>query len=426
MVTEISTERLAEVIGDGRYRIIDARRIDAYNGWCMKGEARGGHIRGAKSIPAAWSQQEDWPQIIRSKGITSVEHIVVYGYTDDEIQAVADRFSAEGYPEVGVYTGFVDEWCANSDLPMERLENYHKLVYPEWVEKLVSGKKPPGFSGDKFAICHCHYRNRADYDLGHIPGAVAVDTLELESPGTWNRRSPEELMKALTKMGITADTTVVVYGRFSFPRNEDPHPGSSAGHLGAFRCAVIMIYAGVKDVRILNGGIASWGERGYALSREENRLEPVDDFGVEAPARPEIFIDTPEARQVLASPGDNLISVRSWNEFVGKVSGYNYILKKGRIPGAVFGNCGSDAYHMENYRNMDLTTREYHEVEDMWRGIGITPDRFNAFYCGTGWRASEAFMNAYLMGWKNIAVYDGGWFEWSNDPGNPIEKGEPK
>jgi thiosulfate/3-mercaptopyruvate sulfurtransferase len=30
------------------------------------------------------------------------------------------------------------------------------------------------------------------------------------------------------------------------------------------------------------------------------------------------------------------------------------------------------------------------------------------------------------MGWPRIAVYDGGWFEWSQDPiRNPIEVGEP-
>jgi thiosulfate/3-mercaptopyruvate sulfurtransferase len=30
------------------------------------------------------------------------------------------------------------------------------------------------------------------------------------------------------------------------------------------------------------------------------------------------------------------------------------------------------------------------------------------------------------MGWSRIAVYDGGWYEWSSDPdSNPIETGDP-
>jgi thiosulfate/3-mercaptopyruvate sulfurtransferase len=127
----------------------------------------------------------------------------------------------------------------------------------------------------------------------------------------------------------------------------------------------------------------------------------------------------------LQASDKNLVCIRSWSEFTGEVSGYNYIKKKGRIPGAVFANCGSDAYHMENYRNLDHTTREYHEIERMWAEAGIGPDKHNAFYCGTGWRGSEAFFNAWLMGWPRVSVFDGGWFEWSNDHENPYETGVP-
>jgi thiosulfate/3-mercaptopyruvate sulfurtransferase len=75
---------------------------------------------------------------------------------------------------------------------------------------------------------------------------------------------------------------------------------------------------------------------------------------------------------------------------------------------------------MQNYRNMDNTMREYHEIEVFWRDVGITPDKRVAFYCGTGWRASETFFYAHLMGWPSVAVYDGGWYEWSRDESNPI------
>ena len=424
MVNEISTKQLEKVIDSESHRIFDVRPVDAYNGWTLKGERRGGHIRGAKAIPVSWTDEENWDEIVRSKGLMPNHQIVVYGYTSDDAVEVAERFVISGYKEVSVYSRFVDEWAANESLPMDQMERFEKLVYPRWVHQLVSGENPPGFNGKKYAICHCHYRNKEDYDIGHIPGAIALDTLELESPDTWNRRSPEELEQALRKLGISADTTVVVYGRFSSPRNSDPHPGSKAGHLGSIRCGVLMMYAGVRDVRVLNGSIAAWGNEDYPLSTDEVQLEPLSEFGDSVPAWPEIFIDTPQVKELLRSGNGNLISVRSWDEFIGKVSGYNYIFKKGCIPGAVFGNCGSDAYHMENYRNLDLTTREYHEVKAMWKESGITSDQFNAFYCGTGWRASEAFLNAYLMGWNKIAVYDGGWYEWSNDPANPIAVGK--
>jgi thiosulfate/3-mercaptopyruvate sulfurtransferase len=133
-----------------------------------------------------------------------------------------------------------------------------------------------------------------------------------------------------------------------------------------------------------------------------------------------------EAKEILADPDRNLVSVRSWPEYLGQVSGYNYIERRGRIPGSVFVDCGTDAYHMESYRNLDHTTREYREVEEMLRVAGVNAEAHNAFYCGTGWRGSEAFFNAWLLGWPRVSVFDGGWFEWSSDEKNPIETGDPR
>ncbi|MGD2033662.1 MAG: rhodanese-like domain-containing protein, partial [Bacteroidales bacterium] len=166
-------------------------------------------------------------------------------------------------------------------------------------------------------------------------------------------------------------------------------------------------------------------DEGFDLTGEETAPMPAGDFGAKIPVNPGLIIDTPKAKELIKASDGEIVSVRSWSEWIGEVSGYNYIEKKGRIPGAVFGNCGTDAYHMENYRNLDHTTKEYHEISETWKEAGITPDKHLAFYCGTGWRGSEAFFNAWLMGWPNVSVYDGGWFEWSNDPDNPVERGIP-
>lgn len=76
-------------------------------------------------------------------------------------------------------------------------------------------------------------------------------------------------------------------------------------------------------------------------------------------------------------------------------------------------------YHLiisKVYRNVDDTMREADELLEMWKAIGITPDKEISFYCGTGWRASETWLYAFVLGFDRVSVYDGGWFEWSSDP----------
>ena len=423
---EISGIELIKLLGQAGIKIIDVRPVDAYNGWRLQNEKRGGHIIGAKSLPASWTNYIDWIEIIRSKNILPQDKIVIYGYSQKDNETVARLFLKAGYRDIRVYNHFITEWTVNNEMPMERLERYSQLVHPGWVKSLIEGGEPQHFDSSKYIICHAHYRNRDAYLGGHIPGAIDIDTLALESPETWNRRSPEELKETLQKHGITTGTTVVLYGKYLSPSNDDPFPGSAAGHIGAIRCAFIMMYAGVKDVRVLNGGFQSWKDAGYEISTEDVKRKPVRDFDSEIPAQPGLAVDLPEAKKLLKSNDGDLICVRSWSEYIGEVSGYNYIEKKGRIPGAIFSNCGSDAYHMENYCNLDHTTREYHEIAENWKNSGISRNKHNAFYCGTGWRGSEAFFNAWLIGWPRISVFDGGWFEWSNDPDNPVETGVPE
>jgi thiosulfate/3-mercaptopyruvate sulfurtransferase len=407
-------------------KIIDVRPVDAYNGWKCENEPRGGHIKGAKSLPVIWTNYVNWIDIVRSKDILPNSNIVIYGYTREQSIKVAKFFKKTGYNNILHYNNFVEEWTKNAKLPMEILPRYKHLVSAKWVKTLISGNNPPEYDNDKFVICHSHYRNRDAYLSGHIPGAIDMNTLALESPKTWNRRSPDELKKAFEQHGITSDTTVILYGKFMKPNNDDDFPGSAAGHIGAIRNAMIMLYAGVKDIRILNGGFQSWKDAGFKITTDDVAKKPVINFGVQIPVHPEIIVDIQEAKEMIKAEDTDIVSVRSWDEFIGKVSGYNYIDIKGRIPGAIFGNCGTDAYHMQNYRNVDHTVREAQEVAEIWKEAKITPDKHLAFYCGTGWRASEAFFNAWLMGWPRVSVFDGGWMEWSNNPENPYETGVPK
>jgi thiosulfate/3-mercaptopyruvate sulfurtransferase len=232
-----------------------------------------------------------------------------------------------------------------------------------------------------------------------------------EHPPWWNRVSATDCEAQLLAQGIRHDTTVVLYGR---------------DMTAAARAAVLLMYAGVNDVRLLDGGLTAWRAAGYPLETMPHRPVPVSDFGKMIPGHPEYIIDTEEAKDLLSDTDTALVCVRSWAEYVGATSGYPYIKAKGRIAGALWGHAGSVPRCLDHYRNIDNTMRNYHEIATNWQSWGVTSDKRVAFYCGTGWRASEAFFSAYLMGWKQIAVYDGGWWEWSQDTSNPIACGDPR
>ena len=422
----ISTDDLSRRLGDADLTLVDIRPMAAYNGWQLRGEKRGGHIPGAVALPIRWLSlvdEDGLAQLLRNKGITADRTVAIYGDFPSQGNELKAVLAGAGVSETLEYEAGFEEWAAEPRLPLDHLPNYQSLVYPEWVRALLAGEDPPSFSGGRFAVFHVNFGVPEEYADGHIPGAYYLDTNWLESETDWNRRSPAELESALQKLGITHDTTVILYGRDTVGNPNEKWPGRRAGQIAATRAAAILRYAGVEDVRLLDGGYDWWVRAGYRLETELRVPDPVNEFGVSIPQRPETIIDIDDAKAILANPAQAaLVSVRTWKEHTGKVSGYNYIKPKGRIVGDVWGNCGTDAYHMQHYRNVDNTMRPYPEIVTNWSEAGITPDKRVAFYCGTGWRASETWFYAFLLGWDDIAVYDGGWFEWSKDPiNNPIE-----
>ncbi|KXG76668.1 rhodanese-like domain-containing protein [Thermotalea metallivorans] len=412
-IQDISTQDLQSKIGQKDWVIVDTRLNDAFNGWALDGVARGGRIKGAVDFSANWlkveieNREEKLQQILETKGITPEKNIVLYDANGKDAVEVADYLISKGMKHIYKYD--VKEWAASKELPMESYENYHLLVPAVWVNDLIQTQN----NGKPYRIFEVSWGEESqDYKKGHIPGAVHINTDEVEEPPLWNRKSPENLEKFALLNGITYDTTVVLYGSDS---------------MAAFRVAAILKYMGVEDVRVLNGGFATWVNAGYDVETQANDKTSVDSFGATIPANPDYIIDLPQAKEILADAnGSKLVDIRSWDEYTGKITGYDYIKAKGRPAGAVWGYAGSDPNHLEDFRNIDNTMRNGSEIINMWQEWGITPDQRLAFYCGTGWRAAEVLIYADVMGLKNISLYDGGWYEWSSDPANPVEIGEPK
>jgi len=420
MIKMLTVEALSAIYQSPTVRVVDTRPMGGFNGWRLDNEARGGHIPGAVAFPHTWAAgmfDADLTERLAIKGLTPDRSIVLYGYGEEDSTSLAVRLLDLGFADVSVLAGGLGEWAAHRDLDMIRLPRHRQLVYPQWLHGLLAGEQMDEAPEGDFAVFHVNYGVPEEYARGHIPGAVHLDTNTLESSSDWNRRSPEELEAALTKLGVTRDTTVILYGRDTAADPAEQKPGRKAGQIAATRAAAILLYSGVDDVRLLDGGLNAWLAAGYPIETEIRSRAPVADFGSLLPAHPEVFIDFEEAVDLIANPNGVLVSIRSRSENRGKTSGYNYIEQLGDIPGAVWRDCGSDAYHMQHYRNVDNTMRDFNEVASVWREVGITPEKKVAFYCGTGWRASETFFYAYLMDWPKVSVYDGGWFEWSRRVG---------
>ena len=222
----------------------------------------------------------------------------------------------------------------------------------------------------------------------------------------WNIVTGGELEQALVKHGIAADRSVVLYSRTAF---------------AAARAGLICLYAGVADVRILDGGIAAWIAAGYDLETSPRTPAPVEDFGAAVPARPEYIYNLGQVTALLADQDAILACVRSWDEYVGSTSGYSYVQPRGRIAGSVWaGEARPGLIHTR-----ERALRSADQISAFWAQQGIESNKKIVFYCGTGWRASEAFFHAYQLGWERIAIYDGGWLEWSALPEMPVERGVP-
>lgn len=243
---------------------------------------------------------------------------------------------------------------------------------------------------------------------GHIPGATYIDTLELETAPLWNKVPDAALSALLLRHGVRTDTTVIVYGR---------------NNLAAARAAHLFLYAGVADVRLLDGGFTAWRALGLPIETGPGNVhQPAMDFGVTVPRHPEYLVDMEEARHLQRTGPAALVSVRTWPEFIGQTSGYSYIDARGDIPGALWGRIvnDDDIHGMSEFHTADGSMAHPQQIRDIWNAASIDPARRTVFYCGTGWRASLAFFYAWLMGWDNIGVFDGGWCEWSRDPANPV------
>jgi thiosulfate/3-mercaptopyruvate sulfurtransferase len=280
----------------------------------------------------------------------------------------------------------------------------------DWLAALLAGEAVPAAPAVDCRLFDVACDGLKAFQEGHIPGAHYLDTRQFEQLPFWNKVPDGELLWVLQRHCISANTTVILCGR---------------NMLAAARVAQLMLVAGVQDVRLLDGGLTAWCAAGNKIHCGSHVI-PAAVVEISSPvvwtARPEYLIHTAQARTFPSRAGCALVSIRTRAEYLGETSGYSYIQARGEIAGALWGHAGNegDVNSMSNFQDALGRMKPAAEIAALWRAEGISPDMQIAFYCGTGWRASMAFFYAWLMGWEHISVYDGGWFEWSSDPANPV------
>ncbi|WP_326768292.1 sulfurtransferase [Streptomyces sp. NBC_01591] len=241
---------------------------------------------------------------------------------------------------------------------------------------------------------------RPDYESGHIPGAVFVDLdAELAGPAGIGGRhplpDPDEFGAVMRRAGVSRDTPVVVY---------DGGQGWAAA-----RAWWLLRWTGHPDVRVLDGGLATW--TGDLQTRIPAPAE--GDFRPAPGALPLLDADGAAA---LARSG-LLLDARAAERYRGDVEPIDRV--GGHIPGAVSAPTSENTGDDGRFLAVEALAVRFKELgADRADEIGV--------YCGSGVSGAHEVLALAVAGIP-AALYAGSWSEWSGDESRPVATGpEPQ
>ena len=249
-----------------------------------------------------------------------------------------------------------------------------------------------------------------DYFRGHLPTAqhMEFDTLRGTDKAVPVQYLPDDLTGALLlRAGVDKDRTHLIYATGDVLPNDEILSSTMVVH--------VLEKFGVKDVRIVDGGLAEWKKQG---------LKPIQDYFQNPPGHLPAKRDTTTAANIkdvqahVGKPGNLLIDARPINEFQGEDEIW---LRKGHIPGAI-------SFHWARLMEKDNTHKfkPYSETKAELDAAGITPDKDIICYCGTSREGSLLrFYLKHIAGFPKVRLYEGAWKEyvWLKDKSLPAETG---
>ena len=261
----------------------------------------------------------------------------------------------------------------------------------------------------KIRIAEVDYDPAANYELGHLPGAVLFDwRKDINDPVSRDILSASSLTALFRKAGISDDTTVVLYGDFN-------------NWFAAFAYWVFTYY-GAKNLKLLNGGRKKWIAEDRAITKDAPNPKS-GTFEAKSPdAKLRVYLDDVRKGLDAVKAGKLvLVDVRGPKEFSGEITAppeypTEHAQRGGHIPGA------KNIPWAQAVKD-DGTFKSREELEALYQGKGVTGGTEVITYCRIGERSSHTwFVLKYLLGYPDVRNYDGSWTEWGNLVRTPIEK----
>ena len=255
-------------------------------------------------------------------------------------------------------------------------------------------------------IAEVDYDPTANYNLGHIPGAVLYDwRKDMNDPIARDIMSKQKLEEMLSVSGVTRDTTLVLYGDFN-------------NWFAAFAYWT-MKYYGVEKIVLMNGGRKKWIAEDKQVTREVPSYPKTAFKAAESNEEIRTYMDY--VKKSLPRSDKILVDVRSPAEFTGEITAppeypNEHAQRGGHIPSAT--NIPWSSAVKE-----DGTFKSAEDLSTIYQDKGVTPDKEVITYCRIGERSSFTwFVLKYLLGYPKVRNYDGSWTEWGNMVRNPIAK----
>jgi thiosulfate/3-mercaptopyruvate sulfurtransferase len=244
-------------------------------------------------------------------------------------------------------------------------------------------------------------RGHERYLEGHLPGAVFVDLdAELADPpspeaGRHPLPSVQRLQAAARRWGITDGAPVVVY--------------DASGGTAAARAWWLLRWAGLTDVRLLDGGLAAWQRAGGPLQSGEVVPRP-GDVTLTGGGMPVLG---PDEAAALPRSGGVLLDARAGERYRGEKEPVDP--RAGHVPGSL------SAPTTENLAP-DGTFLPVAVLSERFAGLGVRPGTTVGVYCGSGVTAAHEVAALAAAGIE-AALWPGSWSQWSADPARPAATG---